>query len=117
MLETTFAVTAPLVLAYFVLINTSYLVLVVVSAVEFRGHMERKDTRRQQTAGELTPGVSVIVPAFNEEALIVSSVRALLALRYAQHEVVVVDDGSTDGTLRGADRCLRPGARPDPPPG
>ena len=100
MLETTFAVTAPLVLAYFVLINTSYLVLVVVSAVEFRGHMDRKDTRRQQTAGELTPGVSVIVPAFNEEALIVSSVRALLALRYAQHEVVVVDDGSTDGTLR-----------------
>jgi len=99
-LETTFAVTAPLVLAYFVLINTSYLVLVVVSAVEFRGHMERKDTRRQQTAGELTPGVSVIVPAFNEEALIVSSVRALLALRYAQHEVVVVDDGSTDGTLQ-----------------
>ena len=74
-LETTFAVTAPLVLAYFVLINTSYLVLVVVSAVEFRGHMDRKDTRRQQTAGELTPGVSVIVPAFNEEALIVSSVR------------------------------------------
>ena len=62
--------------------------------------MDRKDTRREQTAGELAPGVSVIVPAFNEEALIVSSVRALLSLRYPQHEVVVVDDGSTDGTLR-----------------
>jgi cellulose synthase/poly-beta-1,6-N-acetylglucosamine synthase-like glycosyltransferase len=98
-LELVFALTAPLILTYFVLINTSYLALVLISAVEFRGHMDRKDTRRDQIPGELAPGVSVIVPAYNEEALIVSSVRALLALRYPQHEVVVVDDGSTDGTL------------------
>ena len=99
-LELFFTVTAPFVLAYFLVINTSYLVLVVTSAVEFRTHRERRDTRREQGRGEMTPGVSVLVPAYNEEALIVSSVRALLALRYAQHEVVVVDDGSTDGTLR-----------------
>ena len=98
-LELVFTLTAPLVLAYFLLINTSYLALVLISAVEFRGHMDRKDTRRDQIAGELAPGVSVIVPAYNEEALIVSSVQALLTLRYPQHEVVVVDDGSTDGTL------------------
>ena len=98
-LELVFTLTAPLILAYFLLINTSYLALVLISAVEFRGHMDRKDTRRDQIAGELAPGVSVIVPAYNEEALIVSSVQALLTLRYPQHEVVVVDDGSTDGTL------------------
>ena len=99
-LEVVFTVTAPLVLVYFVLINTSYLVLVLVSAVEFRAHMDRKDTRPDRARGELTPGVSVVVPAYNEEALIVPSVQALLALRYPQHEVVVVNDGSSDDTLR-----------------
>ena len=72
----------------------------LLSAVEFRAHMDRKDTRPERSAGELTPGVSVVVPAYNEEALIVPSVQALLALRYPQHEVVVVNDGSTDDTLR-----------------
>jgi glycosyltransferase involved in cell wall biosynthesis len=41
----------------------------------------------------------VLVPAFNEEAVIVESVRALLALRYPKHEVVVTSDGSTDETV------------------
>lgn len=48
---------------------------------------------------DLSPPVSVIAPAFNEELSIVDSVRALLALQYPAHEVVVVNDGSGDGTL------------------
>ena len=39
------------------------------------------------------------MPAYNEEAGIVTSVKALLSLRYPRHEVVVVDDGSADATL------------------
>jgi cellulose synthase/poly-beta-1,6-N-acetylglucosamine synthase-like glycosyltransferase len=41
----------------------------------------------------------MIVPAHNEEAGIVTSVKALLSLRYPHHEIVVVDDGSSDATL------------------
>ena len=48
---------------------------------------------------DLTPPVSVIAPAFNEELSIVDSVRALLALEYPEHEVIVVNDGSKDSTL------------------
>ncbi len=48
---------------------------------------------------DLAPPVSVIAPAFNEELSIVESVRALLALEYPEHEVIVVNDGSRDGTL------------------
>ena len=42
-------------------------------------------------------GVSIVVPSHNEEAVIVASVQAMLSLEYPRHEVIVVDDGSTDG--------------------
>ena len=47
----------------------------------------------------LEPPISVIVPAYNEEKTIVTSVRSMLQLRYADYEVIVVNDGSRDGTL------------------
>ncbi|MDR3500420.1 MAG: glycosyltransferase [Parvibaculum sp.] len=43
--------------------------------------------------------VSVIVPAYNEENVIVSTVRGILSSEYRNIEVVVVDDGSKDNTL------------------
>lgn len=48
----------------------------------------------------LAPPVSVIAPAFNEELSIIDSVQALLALQYPEHEVIVVNDGSSDATLQ-----------------
>jgi cellulose synthase/poly-beta-1,6-N-acetylglucosamine synthase-like glycosyltransferase len=49
-------------------------------------------------AGEL-PSVTVIVPAYNEEAVVVATVRSLLACSYPSAvQIVVVDDGSTDST-------------------
>jgi glycosyltransferase involved in cell wall biosynthesis len=50
-------------------------------------------------ASPLTPSISVVLPAYNEEKGIVESVRSLLALRYPDHEVIVVNDGSSDATL------------------
>lgn len=50
--------------------------------------------------GDLALPVSVIVPAFNEELSIVQSVRAILALEYPEHEVIVVNDGSSDSTIQ-----------------
>jgi len=44
------------------------------------------------------PGISLIAPAYNMEPLIVVSVRSLLAADYEPLEVVIVDDGSSDGT-------------------
>ncbi len=45
------------------------------------------------------PPISIVIPAYNEEATIVTSVKSMLQLRYADYEVLVVNDGSRDGTL------------------
>lgn len=47
----------------------------------------------------VTPRVSVLIPAFNEEGRIRETVEACLALDYPDYEVVVVDDGSSDRTV------------------
>jgi peptidoglycan-N-acetylglucosamine deacetylase len=44
------------------------------------------------------PDVSVLVPAFNEESVILDTVRSALASSYPKLEVLVIDDGSTDRT-------------------
>jgi poly-beta-1,6 N-acetyl-D-glucosamine synthase len=44
------------------------------------------------------PPVSVIVPAYNEEVGIAAAVHSLAGNDYPTLEVIVVDDGSTDGT-------------------
>ncbi len=44
------------------------------------------------------PSATVLIPAYNEESVIVHTVRAALASGYPRLEVLVVDDGSTDRT-------------------
>lgn len=89
------------VLGYFLVLNSLYLLFSIVAYGRLRQH------RRRWTARELgavvrspaTPAISLVVPAFNEEATIEQSVRSLLLLNYPEFEVIVVNDGSTDRTL------------------
>ncbi len=45
-----------------------------------------------------TPLVSILIPARDEATAIAATVRSLLAQTYAPFEVIVLDDGSSDGT-------------------
>lgn len=72
----------------------------------------------QPPAGPL-PSVCVLVPAFNEEAVIAATVGSILRSDYPGLEVLVIDDGSRDGTLRvlraafGGDPRVRIAAQPN----
>jgi peptidoglycan-N-acetylglucosamine deacetylase len=45
------------------------------------------------------PSVAVVIPAFNEEKVIIKTVEAILSSNYPVFEIIVVDDGSGDGTI------------------
>jgi cellulose synthase/poly-beta-1,6-N-acetylglucosamine synthase-like glycosyltransferase len=95
------AVAAVVALAYFVGLSSVY---ILFTAIAWRGitqhGRERKYAPTAETlASPLTSPITVILPAYNEEAGIVESVYSLLGLHYPELEIVVVSDGSTDGTI------------------
>ncbi len=87
---------------YFLAVNATYSLLIVFALRDIVRHVYLSTARaaRRQLAGEFYyKPVTIIVPAYNEAAVVLQSVRALLNLHYPEFEVVVVNDGSTDGTL------------------
>lgn len=47
---------------------------------------------------ESMPSVAVIVTVFNDEKRIAACIDSLLSQNYGNYQILVVDDGSTDGT-------------------
>lgn len=86
--------------SYFVLLNSGYLGLNLLAlfALRRRNHEILLDQLPQVFSGHELP-ISVLVPAYNEEATISGSIRSLLQLSYPEFEVIVINDGSKDGTL------------------
>ncbi|NUU19178.1 glycosyltransferase [Cellulomonas humilata] len=81
-----------------------------VLVVALAPHHVRVSARR--VAGEpWLPPVSVLVPAYNEAVGIERAVRSLVAGDHPDLEVVVIDDGSTDGTADVVERLGLPGVR------
>jgi cellulose synthase/poly-beta-1,6-N-acetylglucosamine synthase-like glycosyltransferase len=89
------------VLGYFLVINAVYVLLYVISFAEIADYVRREvfSGFSELFTSNYAPPVSVVVPAYNEEATIAESVRSFLTLHYPLHEVVVVNDGSKDATL------------------
>ena len=98
-----------LVTSYFVLWNGLQLGLSPFAARRLWRYHRRYTPRARRLAGDAArpPHVSIVMPAFNEELTIVDSIRALLALDYEPREVVVVNDGSSDGTLQLLERTFQ----------
>lgn len=90
-----------IIVSYFFLANGGYTVLMTLSLASVWIYNRRLSYQGFDDirASAVTPPVTIIMPAWNEEDVIVESVRSVLKTDYPYFEVVVVDDGSTDETL------------------
>ncbi len=60
---------------------------------------------------EMFPKMSIIIPAYNEEVTVASSIKSMLSLNYPDYEVIVVDDGSSDNTFNEASKYSDKGVK------
>jgi len=90
------------IIVFFFTINTVYLFVLLLSIIEVQRRRAYRLTYNLDQAFKfrLLPPVSIILPAYNEEKTIVESVRSLLFVRYPSYELLIVNDGSKDGTLQ-----------------
>jgi len=98
------------VLALLLVLVTALFVLRMAILFAFARRHARL-ARGQPDDGPFTPPVSIVVPAFNEARGIERAVRSLASSDYPELEVVVVDDGSTDGTAALVERLGHPNVR------
>ncbi len=92
---------AAFVLLFLFAINSYYLLLTLVGfwrTLRSVREVQRPD-RRRLLRSPLTPPISILAPAFNEEANVEENVRSLLMLDYPLFEVILINDGSSDRTL------------------
>jgi biofilm PGA synthesis N-glycosyltransferase PgaC len=101
-------IAAEILLAFVALYPVCTAALWMAGGLLFRWKDERRDAA--EPAGGW-PGVSVLIPAFNEESVIGTCVASALAADYPVLEVLVLDDGSTDGTEAAALEAARGDAR------
>lgn len=88
-------------IVYFILMQLYMIGLGLRSAAVMRRvhHLDRFGRVSEMLSSATSPPVSIVIPAYNEAAGIVDSVRSMSIVGYPRFEIVVVNDGSSDSTL------------------
>ena len=89
------------VLMYFLVLNSFYALLLLLAIPELWKHWRISDDEQlsRLLASDALPPLSILVPAYNEEVTITASTLSFLTLEYPRFEVILVNDGSRDGTV------------------
>lgn len=85
---------------YTLILSSVYLCQLLISNICISRDMRRKtagDYDRYVGSDNLFP-VSILIPAYNEQDNLAANVRSLLKLDYPEYELIVINDGSADGT-------------------
>jgi peptidoglycan-N-acetylglucosamine deacetylase len=77
------------------ILMSSRLIIIGVFAV-----IDRFRRRRDYAGPDYAPRVAVLIPAYNEEKVIVRTIRSVMMSNYKNIRVIVIDDGSSDNTYR-----------------
>lgn len=90
------------ILYYVIAISVAFVLLSIIASVAMNIYKRKNGfvDYRAIISTELAPGISIIAPAFNEESNIVENVRSLLSVHYPDFEIIIVNDGSKDDTLK-----------------
>ena len=90
------------IIVYVAVINTIYFFLTVLGFFALRRYHARLTAEQREALirSPLLPEIAVIAPAYNESLSVRESVKAMLKLSYPRFQVIVVNDGSTDDTLK-----------------
>lgn len=91
-----------LIIYYVLAINAIYFIqlfLSFFSLYDYVKKMNYSNHHKYSVSDNMIP-ISVLVPAYNEEKTIVENIKSLLALDYPSFEVIIINDGSKDDTLK-----------------
>lgn len=90
------------ILIYFLVMHCIYFLLIFLGAWEQKKYHQgiHFGEFKRISESSLTLPISIVISAYNEEKMIVDTVLNSLSLRYPKFEVIVVNDGSEDATLK-----------------
>ena len=90
------------ILVYFIVMQTYMVLLGLLSgrALRRNHHLNRFGRVSEMLSSKTSPPISLLIPAYNEEVGIVDAVRSMSIVGYSRFEIVIVNDGSTDDTLK-----------------
>lgn len=85
-----------------ILTHISFIIFIIfiifqVTYIFFPLFTIRQSTKVQKIADE--KGISILIPAFNEEITIMNCVKGLINVNYSNYEAIIINDGSTDQTF------------------
>ncbi|MEO6330800.1 MAG: glycosyltransferase, partial [Ginsengibacter sp.] len=90
------------ILIYSLVLVFFYLFIGFYSMGEIRKYLRKNSFAdfRILAASEHLPGISILAPAFNESANIIENVRSMLSIHYNTLELIIINDGSKDDSLK-----------------